>query len=181
MLGKLTILSTFGDSYYDAVESMLGLSASTEYLVNTDNIIKFKLQGTTDSYIKYKLNIYEDRSPEFILLVDETNANIVTLADATPASVMLALQVYEGALTFGDCASLSTTTYYYNIDSIVWGSENEAGTITRLLVAEGGFAVKAIFVNHDIDQIVDWADTGSTTTTSTSSTSTTAEATTTGG
>ena len=31
MLAKLTILSTFGDSYYDSVESLIGVSSSSEY------------------------------------------------------------------------------------------------------------------------------------------------------
>ena len=181
MLGKITLLSTHGFPYYSNVESWLGgLDASTEYLVNTDNILKFKLWSTTDTLLEYKLNVFEDASPEFLLLVDETNAAIVTLSEATPASLMITLDVYEGALTFNDVSELSTTAIRYNIKDIVWGSENEAGNVTRLVVCEGGFGVKPIFVDHNLDQIVDLSDTGttSTTTSSTSSTSTTSTSTT---
>lgn len=176
MLGKITLLSTYGFPYESVTESWLGgLDASTEYLINLDNAVKMKVSGTTDSFLEYKLNLKEDSSPKFNFIVDETNAQLVTLAEATPDSLMIELNVYEGALTFNDITGLSTTAIRYNISDIVWGSENEAGTCTRLVITEGGFAVKPIFVDHNIDQIIDLADTGTTTTTtsSTSSTSTT--------
>ena len=180
MIGKLTILSTWGDSYYSPVESLLGVAASGTYLINTDNILKFKVQGTTDTQLEYKLNIHEDNSPEFTFLVDNSNAALVLLSEATPASSMLLLDVYEGAQNFIEMEGLSTTEIYFNVKDIVWANENHAKTATRILVCEGGFAVHQYIVNHNLDQIVDLADTGttSTTTTSTSSTSTTSTSTT---
>ena len=173
MIGKVTILSTFGEPVYSPPESLLGTEPSTGYLINTDNAVKIKVYGTDDSVLDYKLNLHDDRSPEFKMIVSETNAAITTLSDATPASNMIPLPVYEGALTFGDIDAISsTTTKYYNITDITWGNENEAGTITRLLLCEGGFTVYPIFVNYSIDQIVDIGDTNSTTSSSSSSTST---------
>ena len=173
MLGKITLLADYGSPYYESVESWLGgLKASTEYLCNLSNIVKYKAWDTNDSLIRFKVNRYDDSSPEFKLLVDETTAELETLANATPASVMVELDVYEGALTFNDISELSTVAHYFNVESIVWGSENEAGTCTRILVCEGGFTVRVFFVDHNIDQIVDLADTGTTTTTTSSTSST---------
>jgi len=172
MIGKITILSTFGEPYYSPPESLLGTEPSTGYLINTDNIMPMKVYSTADTVLDYKLNKHDNRSPEFKMIVDETNTAITTLSDATPDSNMIPLPVYEGALTFIDLTGLSTTVKYYNITNIVWGNENAAGTVTRLLITEGGFTVYPIFVNYSIDQIVDIADTGTTTTSSTSSTST---------
>jgi hypothetical protein len=176
MLAKLTVLSTFGFPYYQPVESILGIDASGGYLVNTDNIGPIKVSGTTDSIFKYKLNLNDDKSPEFRLKVDETKAAIIVLSDATPASAMISLPIFKGANTFNDITSDSTTTdVMFNLKDIVWGNSNEAENITRILVCEGGFGIKRFFVNYSIDAIVDVADTGTTTTssTSTSSTSTT--------
>ena len=170
MLGKVNTTSTFGSSYYQAVDSMLGLKSSTGYLINTKNILKMKAWETNDSYLYYKLNLYEDASPEFILIVDETNAAINTLDQATKYSEMITLSVYEGAVTFNDVSDLSTTDYRFNVDDIVWGNRNNAGTATRILVCEGGFTLRQFFVDQRIDEIVDLADTGTTTTTTTSTT-----------
>ena len=172
MIGKITILSTFGEPYYSPPESLLGTEPSTGYLINTDNILPMKVYGTTDTVLDYKLNKHNDRGIEFRMIVDESNTAITTLSDATPDSNMIPLPVYEGALTFIDLTGLSTTVKYYNITNIVWGNENAAGTVTRLLITEGGFTTYPIFVNYSIDQIVDIADTGTTTTSSTSSSST---------
>jgi len=173
MIGKLTILSTFGEPVYSPPESLLGTEPSEGYLVNTDNIVKAKVYGTDDSILDYQLNLHDDQSIEFKMIVSETNAAITVLSDATPASNMILLPVYEGALTFIDIDAISSTTSkYYNITDIVWGNENQAGTITRLLLCEGGFTVYPIFVNYNIDQIVDIGDTATTTSSSSSSTST---------
>ncbi len=177
MLGNVTTTSTFGSSYYQAVDSVLGLKSSTEYLINTANILKMKSWSTDDSYLLYKLNLNEDSSPEFILIVDETNAAINTLDQATAESDFIYLEVYDGAITFNDLSDLSTTTTQFRVQDIVWGNENNAGTDTRIWVCEGGFALRSFFVSESIDQIIDLADTGTTTTTTSSTSSTSSSST----
>ena len=173
MLGKITLLADHGFPYYEGVESWLGgLKASTEYLINLSNIVQYRAWDTNDSLIRFKLNLEDDSSPEFLLLVDETTAALKTLADAVPASEMVTLDVFEGAYTFIDVPDCDTVEYDFAIKHILWGSRNEANTATRLVVAEGGFIVRVFFVEQTLDAIVDLADTGTTTTTSTSSTST---------
>ena len=176
MLAKLTVLSTFGFPYYQAVDSILGFDASGEYVVNTDNLFKYKLEGSDDTYYKYKLNKMDDSAPVFIMKVAETNAQVKTLAEATAASEFVKLPVYEGALTFNDLSDIdSTTDVYFKVKNITWANENVAGTACRILVSEGGFTTKAFFVDYNLDQLVDVADTGTTTTTTSSTSSTTEE------
>ena len=173
MLIQVTTLSTFGGSAYPLVDSLLGLKASKGFIVNGDNIVKYKLYDTDDTYMRYKLNKNDDEAPEFSLIVDEANATIKTACDATPASNLITLSVYEGALTFGDVANISSTTdIRFNVSDIVWGIDDETPTATMILVEEGGFTIRKYFVSQTLEEIIDIADTGTTTTT-TSTTSTT--------
>jgi hypothetical protein len=174
MLIQVTTLSTFGGSAYPLVDSLLGLKASKAFIINGDNIVKYKVYGSTDTYMRYKLNKDDDEAPEFHLIVDEANADIKTACDATPANALMALSVYEGALTYGDVAVISsTTTMRFNVTDIVWAIRDEAGTATMILVAEGGFTLRKYFVSQTLEEIIDIADTGTTTTSTTSTTSTT--------
>jgi CTP:phosphocholine cytidylyltransferase-like protein len=182
MLGIVTTLSTQGTTAYQPCDSLVQhVKASTEYIINTDNIVRMKVYSTNDSTLYYKLNRFEDRSPEFILRVNETNAAIQTLADTAAASNMLLLDVFvneydEDVLSYTE-AGLSTTSTvakYFNIDDIVWIEENAAATMSMLLYCEGGKEVQKIFVDSNLGQIEDLYATG-TTTTSTSSTSTTTQ------
>jgi hypothetical protein len=146
------------------------------------NITELRVYSTNDSDIRYKLNRNEDRSPEFHLRVNETNAAIQALADVAAASNMVALDVFlgetgENVLTFAEAAlsGSSTTTKYYTVNEIVWAEENAAATMSMLLIQVGGQDLEKIFVDSNLAQIKDLVETGTTTTT-TSSTSTTTTA-----
>ena len=168
MLGLITTLASIENQ---PVDSQIELKASTEYLVNTNNIIKMRVYGTTDSELRVKLNKKEDRSPYFLMIVNETNAAIQTLADVSASSNMIALPVFAGAISFSDCTG-STTTKYFNIDDISWVEENNAGTICKLWVEVGGFGLRAFYANYSLAQLYDVLTTGTTTTTTTSTSST---------
>ena len=170
MLGKITTLSTLRPQ---PVDSQLEVKASTEYLINTQNIYTIKVYATDDSLIDYKLNKHEDRSPQFELTCSETNAQVQALSDVSPSSLKLLLNVHEGALTFADCADIATTAKYYNVADIVWVQENNAGTRVFMLIEEGGWGIFKIFVDYSIEQVIDLYTSGATTTTTTTSTSTT--------
>lgn len=177
MLGIVTTLSTLGTTACQPTDSEIQLKASTEYIINTLNITSLKVFSADDSDIRYKLNRFEDQTPEMLLRVSQTNAQVVALSDVTPASNMIALDVFlgetsEDCLTFAECllAGSSTTTKYYNIDDISWIEENAAGTMSMLLLAEGGHDIRKIFVDHNLDQIIDLVATGTTTTTTSTTT-----------
>ena len=173
MLALVTTLTTIESNPTD---SLIGLSASTEYIINTENIVKMKVEGTNDSELKYKLNVNEDRTPEFRLEVNETNAAINTASDVSPDSNMIELDVFEDADTYSEAVLLTTTTAkFFNVKDIVWVDENSSQTMSRLLVCVGGQDIEAIFADVNLEQIIDLVKTGttSTTTTSTSTTSTT--------
>jgi len=177
MIGLVNTLSSLGTTAYQPTDSQVQLKLSTEYLFNTDCIVEMKVFSTDDSDLLYKLNPEDDKQPGFRLRVAETNAAIDTIADSAAASNMLDLNVFENdygenALTFAECAALSTVAKYYNVDDIVWGEQNAAQNRSLLLIARGGQSIEKIFVNSGLDQIMDLVITGTTTTT-TSSTSTT--------
>ena len=174
MLALVTILSDYGAPYYAIQQSAPRGDASEVVLINTDNIIEYKAdeESSSDTFIHYKMNLFDDASPEFWLKIDETAAALKILADTSAASNMITLPVFEGAYTFGDVTGLSTTDTIFNIQHIVWANESQNGHMSRIWVAEGGFAVKPFIVDYSIDAIVDVGDTGTTTTSSTSSTST---------
>lgn len=182
MLGLVNTLSDLGTTAPQPIDGILQLKASTKYLIQTDCITKMKVLGTTDSDLRYKLNPKEDKSPEFILRVNETNAQVTAIADTAAASNMIALDVFlneygEDVLTFAEAelSTTSTTTKYYNIEDICWGEQNADENKSMLLINEGGWDTRKIFVDSDLDKIEDLAETGTTTTT-TSSTSTTSAA-----
>ena len=181
MLGILDTLSDLGTTAPQPTDSQVQLKPSTSYLVQTNTIVSMKLYSTDDSDLRIKLNPEEDRTPEFILRVSQTNAEIDTIADTSANSNMIPLSVFytdydEDPLNFAECVGLSTETKYFNIDDILWGEENASQNKSMLLISEGGHGIKKIFVDHGLDMIVDILTTGTTTTTTSSTSSTTTEA-----
>lgn len=179
MLTPVNTISSVGTHFPQPTDSQVQVKASTEYIINSLNIVRMRLYSTDDTTIYYKLNRHEDRSPEMMLRVTETKAQIQTLADTAAASNMIALNVFlgetgEDCLTFAECdlAGSSTTEKYYNIDEIVWVEENADGDKCMLWVSDGGHDLNKIFADLNIDQFYDEVTTGTTTTT-TSTTSTT--------
>ena len=183
MLGIVTTLSSFGTAAPHPVDSQVELKASTEYLVNSLCFNKLRVFGTTDSTINYKLNFHEDKSPDFLLRVNETNAALVDISDVAANSNMILLNVFlnnygEDVMTFAEAGNAfsSTTAKYFNIDDILWGEENDSGNKSMLLIAEGGWGIKKIFVDHELAKIMDILETGATTTTTTSTSTTSTSA-----
>jgi len=181
MIGLVNTLSSLGTTAYQPTDSQVQLKISEEYLINSDCIVEMKVYSSDDSDLLYKLNPEDDRQPAFRLRVSQTNAELDTIADTDPDSNLMVLDVFENdygenALTFAECASLSTVAKYYNVEDIVWGEQNAAKTRSMLLIARGGQSVEKIFVDSGLDQIMDLVVTGTTTTTTSSTSSTTTSA-----
>jgi len=174
MIGIVTTLSSLE---VQPEFSMVELTISTEYIINTDFITRLEVYGTTDSLLKYSWNIHDSRMAVQSLYVNETNAAVVALADVAAASNMILLPVYEDAISFSEAVGQTPVDKYFNIADIVFISENTAGTLARLLAVTGGFEVREYIINYNLAQIIDIVVTGTTTTT----TSTTSTTTTTGG
>jgi len=173
MIGLVTTLSTLGTTAPQPLDSEIQLKASTEYLINTLNIVSMKVYSTNDSDIRYKLNRKKDQSPQFLLRVNETNAAVQALADVGANSNLVELNERERALSFSEAAALSDTAKMYNLDDICFVEENNAGNMSRIVMAKGGQDLEIIFVDSSLAAIMDLITTGTTTTT-TSSTTTTA-------
>jgi len=80
------------------------------------------------------------------------------------------LPVYEDTLSFADAASLTPVDTYFNVEDIVWISENSDSTLSKMIVVEGGFKEKQYIINYNLSQILDILTTGTTTTTTTTTT-----------
>jgi hypothetical protein len=173
MLGIVTTKATLEKQ---PVYSRVQLNASTDYIINTDNIIKLSLYGTNDSLVRYSWNIHDDQRVPDEFIVDQTNAAIQALADVSANSNMVALKVFEDILSFAAAASLTSVTRYFNITDIVWVEESSGGQMCKMIVAEKGFNEKGFIVDYNMDQFMDLVTGGATTT---STTTTTAAATTT--
>lgn len=169
MLGLITTKATI---LAQPVEPRISLAASTSYFINTENIVKSKLYGTTDTLVLYQLNKHDDKSTPFYLVTDQTLAQIQAMADVNPDHNLLPLPVFPNATSFST-ATGTTTTQYFNINSISWVEQNAGATLTKVLVEEGGRAMRTFYVDYSLAEFVTLLVTTTTTTTSTSSTSTT--------
>jgi len=122
--------------------------------------------------LTYKFNVHDDRMGPFIFDVNETLAAINTLADATPASPKILLNVFEKIQTFDMIPNDTAVATYFNVVDIVWAEDDPTGNYCRIWISKGGHSIIPYIVDHNIDQIVDLGDTGTTTTSSTSTSST---------
>ena len=162
MLAELTTYTTLKPQ---PVDSEVELIKSTNYLVNTDHIIEMHDESdlpTVITPITYKFNVYDDKEPVFVFNATNTLAAIQTLADATPSSTKIALSVFEDIQSFNQVTGLTAVTWNFNVSDIVWGENDPTGAYARIWYLSGGHKVTPIIVDHNISQLVDWADTGST-------------------
>ena len=172
MIGKVTTRAILSPQ---PIDSQVQERLSTSYLINTDAIIEMEdqtLLQVVKTRILYKFNVYDDRHPEFVFTVDDTVSAIKTLADATPASPKLALSVFENVQSFAGVTGVTAVTWYFNVADIVWAENGPSDDYCRIWILKGGHNVVPYIVDHNIDQVIDLADTATTTTTSTSSSST---------
>ena len=171
MIGQVTTLSTLKPQ---PVDSNIELLASEVYLINTNNNLDVKLEGTTDSLITYTTNKHEDRALQFKFTVTETNAQVKALADVAVDSNVVILPVFPNAVSPADIANDTAENWYFNVDQIVFAANDSTDAYARVLFEYGGMHTKWYWVNYNIQQILDEITTGttSTTTTSTSTTST---------
>ena len=164
MLGIITTLSSIkAQPVYSKVE----LNISESYIIQTSNIVKMKLYGTDDSLIRYSFNIHADQVHSEEIIVSQTNAQVSALADVAAASNVILLPVYEDTLSFADAATLTPVDTYFNVEDIVWISQNAGATLSKMIVCEGGFKEKQYIINYNLEQIIDLTSTGTTTTTTT--------------
>jgi hypothetical protein len=159
MIGELTLYATLRPQ---PVDSQVEQKISESYLFNSDCIIDL-VDETSFRRLRYKFHPYEDRSPVFVIDVTNTAAALKTLSDATPASTKITLNVFEDAQTFDIVSSLTAVAWNFNVKDIVWGENDPTDAYARIWVMTGGNKVTAYIVDHNISQIVDVADTGTTT------------------
>jgi hypothetical protein len=159
MLGKITKGST--PTQRQPVDSQVEIALGISYLINTDYIIDV-VDQTTHRDLRYKFNVYDDRQTDLYIAVTDTASAIQTLADATANSKMVSFDVFEGIQSFNQVTGETAVETTFNVADIVWGEDDPGGDYCRLWYLIGGKEAVPIIVDHTIDQIVEWADTGST-------------------
>ena len=163
MLGELQLYTTLKPQ---PVDSQAELVVSEYYLFNTDCIIDMVDHSdlpTVITRIRYKFHPYDDKSPVFVFDATSTISAINTLADATPASSKISLSVLEDINTFDKVSYATAVTWNFNVADIVWGENDPTDAYARIWVMSGGHKATPYIVDHNISQIVDLADTATTT------------------
>jgi hypothetical protein len=158
MLGKITKNAT---AQRQPVDSQVEIALSTSYLINTSYIIDV-VDQTTYRDLRYKFNVYDDRQTDLYISVSDTAAAIQTLADATANSKMVSLDVFEGIQSFNQVTGETAVETTFNVADIVWGEDDPSGAYCRIWYTIGGKQTVPVIVDHTIAQIVQWADTGTT-------------------
>ena len=161
------IISTLSSIECQPVYSLVELSPSTDYVIQTENIVKMRVYSTDDSILRYTWNRHDDQRHSEEIIVSQTNAEVAALADVEADSNVILLPVFEGAVNFAETASMTAVNTYFNVSDISWISENSDGTLAKMFVVEGGFKEKQYIINYNLDQIMDICTSGSTTTTTT--------------
>jgi len=154
MIGKVNITTQISSS-----PSLSGYGTGYS-IINFDHVVDAKVYNTTDSLVRYIMK-KDGRDVSFEFVTDETTTQLTTLANATFASNLLALPVFEL-----DNTSSAAVTHYIPGANILFGRAYSTD-ISKLWINKGGRIV-TMLVDYNLDQITDIADTGTTTTTTTS-------------
>ena len=133
------------------------ITPGTEYLINPNRIKELETFDSTGSQFLYIWNPEDEKCDAMYFQSTDTVASIISAADDSPNSSFVALSVYED-----DDRDELPVTKYYRVDDIVFGVERT--NFSELWVAHGGKRVVRILVYHDLDAILNLADTGTTTT-----------------
>jgi hypothetical protein len=160
MLAKVTI------TRWDGKDNIINQAIDGAFLVNMNRVNSIQTRASTKSSFYFVDNLWDRRdSPKYV----ETDSSVSTLrtaADYTWQSAFLQLPVYPN-----NNSANTPVAKYVHVDSIsyVWedkSSENIYGEGTRTWVKyyEGAFRSREILVALGIDQLLEAADTGSTTT-----------------
>ncbi len=138
-------------------------SSGKKWILNTNNIFNLQAKDTTKSKFFYVDNLFDSRRGAKLVNIEEATSVVTTAFDATYNSKYITLAVYPDHDT-----SQSTVNRVIPVDSITLGSPYTTYDVAPswITYSEGGKDVK-VLVNDHIQDIIDLADTGTTTTSTT--------------
>jgi len=160
MLAKVTV------TRWDGKDNIINQAIDGVFLINMNRVNGIQTRATTKSSFYFVDNLYDRRDSPKYVETDTSAANLKTAADYTWQSNFVALPIYT------DNDSTAATYYrYVHVESISICYEDKAseniygeGTRTWVEYFEGAFRKRKVLVALGIDQILEYADTGSTTT-----------------
>ncbi len=150
MLIKIAISSKVGGLLWET-------SDGTSYIINPNRAKELKVSGS-GSQFKYFFDPESDKGDYAWVTSTATVANIVSAADDSPNSSFVALNVFEDEDT-----NDAPVTTYLRIDDIAF-AEAYGTNYSWVYASQGGNRMKRFLVYHNLDAIVNLADTGTTTT-----------------
>lgn len=133
------------------------ITLDDEYIINPNRIKELKTVNTTGSQFKYMFDPEDDRGDYAYVISTSTVASLVSAADDEPNSSFIALNVFED-----DDTTDSVVSTYFRVDDIAFAIAY--GNYSWVYVAQGGSRMKRVLVYHNLDAILNLANTGTTTT-----------------
>lgn len=150
MLIKLAVSNRVGGLHLETIDG-------TEYIINPNRIKELEAYDTTGSQFLYVWNPEDETSDSMYFQSTESVADIITAADDAPVSAFVALSVYEDDDTTED-----PVTKYFRVDDIVFAADYS--NYVWIWISQGAKKVTRYLVYHDLDAILNLANTGTTTT-----------------
>jgi len=138
----------------------VGSSGSTDWILNTENLWKIQVRATTETKGYYCDNKWDRRKPASYIEMGDTLASVTAAYDRTYASNAITLPVFEN-----DDTSSTQVDRLIPVSSITRATAYPADTdLTWLYYNEGARQTVRVLVNYTLQEIIDLADSGSTST-----------------
>jgi hypothetical protein len=160
MLAKATITK------WDARDGRVDAAISGVFLINMSHVNGMQTRASSKSSFYYIDNLYDRREAPRYVECDSSVTTLTTAADATWQSNFINLPIFTD--------NVSTGTIYRRavaVESIafVWEDSTSVDSYSEaqrcwVTYTEGAFRTRTVLVDLDIDQLLEFADTGSTTT-----------------
>jgi hypothetical protein len=160
MLAKVTI------TRWDGKDNIINQAIDGVFLVNMNRANSLQTRATTKSSFYFVDNLWDRRESPKYVECDSTVTALRTAADHTWNSAFILLPVFPN-----NNSSSTAVAKYVHVDSIAYAWEDKSsedaygeGTRTWIKYYEGAFRSREILVDLGIDQLLEGADSGSTST-----------------
>lgn len=135
-------------------------SSGKSWILNTENMFNVQTRATTKTKLFYTDNRNDRKKLAKVMNLEDAKAVVLLVFDKTYASNVITLPVFDNNLSTN-----STTDRSFPVDSITRGTAYTADTdLSWLWYNEGGGREIKILVNYTLQEIVDIADSGTTST-----------------
>ena len=149
MIAKVVLSSKVGGLHWDITED-------ASYVINPNRIKELIVSGS-GSQFKYMFDPESDNGDWAYLISTTTVASLVSSSDDSAHSSFVVFNVFDD----DDTTSTPVATYFL-LNDIAF-AEGYGTEYSWVWLSQGGNRMKRILVYHDLDGLIDIADTGTTT------------------